>query len=255
MRQRITAIAVLAVLLGAITAAQSPSELLQKGIYTQETLGDVDGAIRIYQQVVAAANQAAEVKAQAERRLRTLQTQRRVPTPSTAVIELVPPAREAEARGFTDGKMYRHRWTGLTIGVPDGWGISDTFSSSDDGEMVMFESTDPPAMVNVWMKKEENDRDAVRQKLENAPIQKAGQRIEFEGWRIRDGATQRVYIGGHQAVVAIADFTESGQKMSEYLTWIYTEHARVFFFSRLPARDLDRLRPQFDQLVASAVIP
>jgi len=32
-------------------SAASPSELLEKGIYTEETKGDIDGAIAIYQQI------------------------------------------------------------------------------------------------------------------------------------------------------------------------------------------------------------
>ena len=40
-------------LAASVMAAPTASELLQKGIYTQETVGDIDAAIRIYQQVVA----------------------------------------------------------------------------------------------------------------------------------------------------------------------------------------------------------
>ena len=37
-------------------AGQSPADLLQRGIYTQETTGDVDGAVKIYRQVVESAS-------------------------------------------------------------------------------------------------------------------------------------------------------------------------------------------------------
>src|SRR5690242_9629086 len=36
-------------------AASPPSELLEKGIYTEETKGDVDAAIAIYQQLISEA--------------------------------------------------------------------------------------------------------------------------------------------------------------------------------------------------------
>src|SRR6266511_6438386 len=44
----------------------SPSELLEKGIYAEETKGDLEGAITIYQQLVAEAktNQSLAAKAQ-----------------------------------------------------------------------------------------------------------------------------------------------------------------------------------------------
>jgi hypothetical protein len=55
---------------GAPTArGQSLGELLQKGIYTQETLGDVDAAIGIYRQVLTAGKEARAYAAQAQYRL------------------------------------------------------------------------------------------------------------------------------------------------------------------------------------------
>jgi hypothetical protein len=49
--------------------AQSASDLLQQGIYTQETLGDIDGAIKIFQQIVAEAKTNRLYAAQAQYRL------------------------------------------------------------------------------------------------------------------------------------------------------------------------------------------
>ena len=50
-------------------SAASPSELLEKGIYTEETKGDVDSAITIYQQLVAESKNAQSLTAQALLRL------------------------------------------------------------------------------------------------------------------------------------------------------------------------------------------
>jgi hypothetical protein len=65
------AIAVLGALLGGGTwlEAQSASELLQKGIYLQETMGDLDGAIKVYKQVGQMAQQSRADAAQAQYRL------------------------------------------------------------------------------------------------------------------------------------------------------------------------------------------
>jgi Family of unknown function (DUF6152) len=49
--------------------AQTASELLQKGIYTQETAGDLDGAIAIYRQIVNSGSSPRDVAAQAQYRL------------------------------------------------------------------------------------------------------------------------------------------------------------------------------------------
>ena len=50
-------------------AAQSPAELLEKAIYAEETVGDLDQAIQIYKQVVTDAQAAKASAAQAQYRL------------------------------------------------------------------------------------------------------------------------------------------------------------------------------------------
>src|SRR5882672_3415640 len=58
-----------AALMGLPAEGQSTAELLQKGIYTQETVGDLDGAIKIYRQIVSSASQSRTYAAQAQYRL------------------------------------------------------------------------------------------------------------------------------------------------------------------------------------------
>ena len=64
MRTRILVAAALLMLAMAEGRAQSFLELLQKGIYLQETVGDLDGAIRLYRQILAGAA-AGDVRSQA----------------------------------------------------------------------------------------------------------------------------------------------------------------------------------------------
>jgi TonB family protein len=49
--------------------AQTATELMQKGIYTQETAGDLDGAIAIYHQIVNSGNSPRDLAAEAQYRL------------------------------------------------------------------------------------------------------------------------------------------------------------------------------------------
>src|SRR2546421_1028 len=51
------------------TAPASPSELLEKGIYNEETKGDIDSAIAIYQQLLAEHDANRSLAAEAEFRL------------------------------------------------------------------------------------------------------------------------------------------------------------------------------------------
>ena len=68
---RLLSLLLLAVLLftGAAVSAASPSELLEQGIYTEETRGDVDAALKLYQQVITEAKATQAVAAQAQYRL------------------------------------------------------------------------------------------------------------------------------------------------------------------------------------------
>src|SRR5215469_14286245 len=67
----------LGLLLAAIPArAQTTSELLQKGIYAQETEGNLDNAILIYRQIVNSAPSQRDVAAQAQYRLAQAQLQK-----------------------------------------------------------------------------------------------------------------------------------------------------------------------------------
>ncbi len=61
---------VAAIVLAAVpVAAQSASELLQKGIYTQDTVGDLDGAVQIYRQIISSSPAQHEIAAEAQYRL------------------------------------------------------------------------------------------------------------------------------------------------------------------------------------------
>src|ERR1019366_8081854 len=64
------ATALVATLLWGIPAsAQSAADLLQRGIYAQETLGDLDGAIRSYRQVLTSYPAEKQLAAQAQYQL------------------------------------------------------------------------------------------------------------------------------------------------------------------------------------------
>jgi hypothetical protein len=59
----------LMVAIAAPAAAATPSEMLQKAIYTEETVGDLDAAMKLYEKVIAEGKSASEAAAQAQFRL------------------------------------------------------------------------------------------------------------------------------------------------------------------------------------------
>ena len=68
-------------------APASPSELLEKGIYSEETKGDLDSAIAIYQQLVAEANVNQSLAAQAQFRLGQCYLKKNQPAEATAAFK------------------------------------------------------------------------------------------------------------------------------------------------------------------------
>ncbi len=92
-------------------AASSPSELLEKGIYSEETKGDLDSAIAIYQQLVAEANINQSLAAQAQFRLGQCYLKKNRTAEATAAFEKLirdyPNEKElvAKAREHLPGKF------------------------------------------------------------------------------------------------------------------------------------------------------
>jgi TonB family protein len=66
---RIAGFMVVAVLTVATGHAQTAAELMQKGIFTQETSGDLDGAIAIFRQIVNSGSSPRDLAAQAQYRI------------------------------------------------------------------------------------------------------------------------------------------------------------------------------------------
>jgi hypothetical protein len=67
--QHLAAAIMATLLLAGAANAQSAADLLQKGIHAQETVGDLDGAIQIFRQVVASPNTNKQLAAQAQYQL------------------------------------------------------------------------------------------------------------------------------------------------------------------------------------------
>jgi tetratricopeptide (TPR) repeat protein len=78
-----------ALLTAVLSRAQSTSELLQKGIYLQETMGDLDGAIRIYKQIAQTSHDSRANAAQAEFRLGVCLEKKGQPAEAARVLQKV----------------------------------------------------------------------------------------------------------------------------------------------------------------------
>jgi hypothetical protein len=177
MKARLACVAAAILLFGLVANAQSVATLLQKGIYNHETVGDLDAAIRIYEQVIASAPAGSDLAAQAQRRLAAARAQRKF-------------VAEHPLLATFDGRTYKHTWTGATFDVPDTWKLRGTSPSSDDGEMATFSAGLTEEGVSVWMKKDATPPEGLAARLDGAPIEKVRSRLE-QGIRVTAFAKAR----------------------------------------------------------------
>ena len=140
------AAATLVVLTGPAAAA-TPGELLQKAIYTEETVGDLDAAMKLYEQVIAEGKSAHEAAAQAQFRLALCLEKKgrdaEAQAAFKAVIENFPNAKElvAQAREHlpSDIKLLPAPWKmgermQLCMALPTGLNVGTMIYMVDDAE-------------------------------------------------------------------------------------------------------------------------
>jgi hypothetical protein len=273
-------IVLLAAALSVTLSAQTLTEHLQKGIFAEETLGDLAEAAKVYRQVIAAPAVPRAIAQEAERRLARLMASQRAT--SVAKGTALPPGQSAitlqdQPRGAVEENRYRHLWWGIKFDLPPGWTAGDTYPSSDGGDMVTLTDQATKRSISVWMIREETPAAQVAARVANAPVEKLRQRqngygipgVDPPGYDIPKQSVQPAVVNGRQAIVAVGEYlgldverlfhgaSPSPVKvpMNELMTWIYTSQSRVFFFSRVRVDDLAPLRPYFDQVVHSAIVP
>ncbi len=134
-----------------LARADSPSETLEKAIYSEETKGDLDGAMTLYQQVIEQAKTSKALAAQAQYRLGVCQYKKRNYSAATASFEtlvkdypdekeLVALARDYLARNndllaapWADGE--EERWDiKLAGGLKVGFGVLTADAGESNGQ-------------------------------------------------------------------------------------------------------------------------
>jgi hypothetical protein len=257
-------------LLAPAAAPQTVSEQLQKGIYAQDTAGDLEGAIAIYKQIVGSGQASRQNAATAQFRLAQALLQKGdlegAAREFQALSALYPDQKEAIAAlatrvgpgqprltlGTMHNGRYVHALTGVQLIANGELKVVQEDKSSDDGEMVVLGKANEIA-VAVWLKPEVHAPSElaalVKHDLENKPTQRPA------GWKVRP---ESVRTGGgtdRQWVTAIADFTQNGIKAVELVTWYRTPKVHAFFFAPMAEQMLAQNQERFRVVWATAVIP
>jgi tetratricopeptide (TPR) repeat protein len=251
MKLRYLAAVALGVALGALPApAQSVAEQLQKGIYAQQTAGDLDGAIRIYRQVIASnpaqriyAAQAQMHLAQALLAKGDLEGAAQEFTTLSAnysefrdmIADMASRMQEAspatrwggQAHVFSLGTVtlsqgepdhYQHNLTGVELTAPAGWSLAGDGAASGGAEMVKFSISDIRTdALAVWLKPAAIKEADIAGWLRGALARKGQDRAGLAGWKVRPESVQTRVVGGQQALSAIADYTEAAFQVDSAL--------------------------------------
>ncbi len=273
---RITAVAILATWIPIASAQpQTAAEQLQKGVYTQQTVGDLDAAIQIYRQITTTNPGQNAIAAQAQFRIFQTLLQKgdlngaqqefqtlvlnysdyRDLIATMSGRPLGGTHQPSVTLGTVQNGRYHHKATGIEFAAPAGWTLTGDSPSSDNGEMVGFCKPKTQLCLQVWLRPDTTSPSDITAALHHDLDRKHEDRQE--GWVVRPASVQMRMVGGQQAISGIADFqyfVEAGPGI-EYLTWVRSTKGRAFFFATGPLEDAAVLQAGMEQLLGSALVP
>jgi hypothetical protein len=230
MTNKLTAVAAVAVLALAPAQAQSVAELLQKGIYAQESAGDLDGAIQLFRQAINAASSSRALAAQALYHIGAAQAAKG-DTGGAAqtlrqLIDQYPEQRDLAARlqqylpaykpssaqaGFT-ATVYRDPGTsGVSFVLPPGWTASQSEVDSSKSGINIFLNDPANSQVSIifWVRTEKIDASTlpqtilVRPEHKEAELRSAG----IPDFTIRRDTIRPLQVGANKGISVIGDYT------------------------------------------------
>jgi hypothetical protein len=278
----IVAAALAASLIATSAAAQAAAELLQKGIYTQETAGDADGAIQIYRQVIGSAGVPRAVAAQAQAHVvgallqkgdlagagqqfgelaRDYADQENMVSSTAGRLRAIAENGPGLVLGSFQNGRYRHYRTGVELTLPPDWSFTSQKPQPDGGDVVgLADSGSKPVVAFVWMKYEKTPVAGIADRLlERMQHKLAYERRPSDGYiayRLRPEGVQHRTVGGQQALSALADYMNAnGEEMTEYVMIAQSEKTRVFFCARAAVPDFPSVQARFELVVRAALVP
>jgi hypothetical protein len=279
---KLAAAALATSLVAASAAGQTAADLLQKGIHAQETAGDADGAIQIYRQVVGSPGVTRAVAAQAQAHIvgallqkgdlagagqefgklaRDYADQEKLVTPMGERLRTIAENGPGLVLGsFQDGR-YRHYWTGVEFAAPPGWSFTSQSTGQggvDRADLADSRSKTTGAFVTF------RRRDTAPAKIAGRLLERLQDKVTvmraaprgYIAYHLRPESVQRGTIAGQQAWSAVADYVNAdGEKMNEYLTFVESERAEVFFSIFAAVPDFASVQALFEPVIQSARIP
>jgi hypothetical protein len=291
MIRRFIALMVSVLFLAASAPAQTAAELLQKGIYRQQTAGKADEAIELYRQAAnaAGADRATAARAQmmivsamiqkgdfngASREFGTLtqnySDQKDLMASMGSLFPAIAGARMTVIRrasgtpaqptlGTLKDGLYKHTATGVEIRIPQGWRFEGDGPSSGNGEAASFNSGSQSYFV--WMITAPNQLADVSQSLQQDVDYKLHQRQldGVENFRIRKGSEPFRWDSANFHAISVAFEYGPDYSDGEYGIWARritgSQETEVYFRAQCKVTELGKVRDELMLLAAQTTLP
>jgi erythromycin esterase-like protein len=147
----------------------------------------------------------------------------------------------------------------VSFQLPPGWRITRAFRWGDQETTAWLSAPESQVFTALYFKilrsPDKLSPEVIQRELAASMDAKVSQRVEFQGYRIRSNSCQPRTVGGRPALSCLADYTEGGRGMVEYLTLIRSNNALALFFARVATTELDLFRGRFDPIIETLQIP
>jgi len=176
-------------------------------------------------------------------------------TPRMPAIEYkAGPADDAGAIEFRDPEF------AISVKLPQAWKIGRPFRWGDHETTVPLLAPENAEAGSLYFRMALNpakSEEETRQHLLTSPASKATSRVAagLADYRIRPDSVEPRTVNGRPALSCIGEFTQNGEPMVEYLTWISGSEANALFFARVPTAGLSALRQRLDPVIESLKLP
>lgn len=172
------------------------------------------------------------------------------------------PTLNGSAGELHDG-VYHHNASGVELTLPAGWSVGQPTPVQGDPNysITLLDPEHRARSLIVDMRHSDNRPEKLPESLSLA-LETAVERHEGKhgaqgtpGYKIREGSVEHTTIGGLQALRAVGEFERDGMKITELVTYIFTEHTRTEFTARVASGNAEAFKPVFEQILQSAKIP
>jgi hypothetical protein len=248
-------------------AGQTAGELLQKGIYAQETVGDFEGAMKIYRQISGSAGVTRPYVAQAEyRRAECLAGKgakadaamafRRFLDDYPEQKELVAKARES-MRGLAAfmPTEYHDAGTGFSFVAPHGEWWAFRSKRFDNGSVdIVFDQSGPWGRAGMFVYSRKMAAGDIARHLQERLATWAA--WQDNGWvrRVRPETVSLRPVGRFQVLSCVADIGNSGKAMY-FVAWVASQQTEVCIELNTNDQYLDGVRRDFAAIIETVKMP